>query len=76
MMHSSYEAMEATKINVARLKQLRQTLSEKLDTLAALDAQLLEVTEEEQLEAEIEQADGLREKITLCWNHTYAGTSP
>ena len=41
-----------------------------LDTLATLDAQLLEVTEEDQLEAEIEQADGVREKITLCliWN--------
>ena len=67
MMHSSYEAMGAAEISVTKLKQLRQTLSEKLDTLATLDAQLLEVTEEDQLEAELNRlTESERRKLFIC----------
>ena len=53
-------------MNLAKLRQAKQTLMEKLKTLADCDAQILELTSEDDLENEIEQADLTREKITLC----------
>ena len=64
--HGAYELVEASEVNLAKLKQVKQTLTEKLKTLADLDAQILELTDEADLESEIEQADSTRERITLC----------
>ena len=48
----------------AKLTRLRMTLNEKLATLRTLDAEIIELTEEEtQLEQEIEQADTFKESI-------------
>lgn len=49
-----------------KLKQLKQSLIEKSGILAKLDEDLSETVEDEQLEAEIEQADQIREEISLA----------
>ena len=49
-----------------RLKQLKQSLTDKSNVLAKLDDELIELVEEEQLEAEVEQADLIKEKISLA----------
>lgn len=53
-------------VNLAKLRQTKQTLTEKLKTLANCDDQILELTAEDHLEGEIEQEDLTRKKITLC----------
>ncbi len=58
-----------TSADVGRLKQLKQSLSGKLDTLSKLDEELLLRIEEDQLENEIEQADIVREKAELAIIH-------
>ena len=51
--------------DVGRLKQLRQSLKNKIDVLSKLDELLLSVGEEE-LDYEIEQADVVRERAELA----------
>jgi hypothetical protein len=52
-------------MNLAKLRQAKQTLTEKLKTLADYDTQILELTSKDYLENEIEQVDLTRE-IRLC----------
>ena len=58
------EALESA--DARRLKQLRQSLTDKSAILSKLDDELIEIVEEEQLESEVEQADLVREKISLA----------
>ena len=48
------------------LKQQRQTIVEKVEALSRLDAEIVDLTPVGKLEEEIEQADIIREKLTLC----------
>lgn len=54
--------------NLSRLRQQKVSLTEKLELLSKLDDELIEVVTEEELEAEVEQADIVREKIRVCVN--------
>lgn len=49
-----------------RLRQLKQSLANKLTVLAKLDDEVIELMEEDDLEAEVEQADEVRERIDLA----------
>ena len=49
-----------------RLRQLKQTLQQKLGTLQALNDAILEKVDEDQLEEEIDQIDTINSKIELC----------
>ena len=53
-----------------RLKQLRQSLKDKIDILLKLDEELLLSVGEEELEYEIEQADIVRERASARHNRT------
>ena len=46
-----------------RLAQLKLSLEEKLETLKQLDAEMLELTSEDDLENEIQQADEFKDEI-------------
>ena len=52
--------------DVCRLKQLRRSLSDKLSVLSKLDDELIKLVKEEELEAEVEQADLIGKKISLA----------
>ena len=52
--------------DVGRLKQLRQSLKNKIDILSKLDEELLLSVGEEELDYEIEQADIVRERAELA----------
>ena len=52
--------------DVCRLKQLKQSLIDKLSVLSKLDDELIELVEEDQLEAEVEQADLIKEKVEFA----------
>ena len=52
--------------DVGRLKQLRQSLKNKIDVLSKLDEELLLSVGEEELDYEIEQADIVRERAELA----------
>ena len=53
--------------DLPRLKQLKQALNGKIEVLSKLDDELIELVEEDQLEAEVEQADLIREKINYAF---------
>lgn len=55
-------ALEKTPPDADRLSLLKLTLTEKLDVLKALDAEIIEITPEEGLEEEIGQSDEYKEK--------------
>lgn len=48
-----------------KMKQLRQSLTDKLKVLSKLEDELIELVRDEQLEEEVEQADLIREQTTL-----------
>ena len=52
--------------DVRRLKQLKQSLTNKLTVLVRLDDELIGLVEDDDLEAKVEQADETREKIDLA----------
>ena len=52
--------------NTRQLKQLKQSLIDKLSVLMKLDDELIELVEEGDLEAEVEQADETRQRIGLA----------
>ena len=52
--------------DVGRLKQLRQSLKNKIDVLLKLDEELLLSVGEDELDYEIEQADVVRERAELA----------
>ena len=49
--------------DVRRLRQLKLFLSDKLSVLSRLDEEVLELMEDDDLDAEVEHADANREKI-------------
>ena len=49
-----------------RLKQFKQSLTSKVDILSKLDDELFKLVEEDQLDAEVVQADLIKEKMTLA----------
>ena len=56
-------ALPAVTPDSAKLSQLKLSLQEKLETLKLLDAEIVELTPEEGLVEEIEQADGYKEGV-------------
>ena len=52
--------------DVRRLKQLKQSLVSKLDILSKTDDELIELVNEQQLDAEVEQADLIKENISIA----------
>ena len=54
-------AETADSVSRSQLAQLKLSLKEKLDTLTHLDAEILELTEDNRLEDEISQADGFKD---------------
>ena len=52
--------------DVSRLRQLKLFLSDKLAVLSKLDEEVLELVEDDDLDAEVEQADTNKEKIDLA----------
>ena len=62
-----YESLESGEaLNLPRLRQQKSQLSGKLDVLSKLDDELIEMVAEDELDAEVEQADVIKEKIGLC----------
>ena len=49
--------------DLAKLAQLKLSLTEKLETLNRLDQEILELTEEDNISTEIEQADTFKDRI-------------
>ena len=49
-----------------RLKQLRMSLTDKLDILLKLDNEIIDMVDEDHLDLEVEQADTIKEKISLA----------
>ena len=56
-------ALTAPATDSDKLSQLKLSLHKKLETLKLLDSEIVELTPEEGLEDEIEQADGYKEKV-------------
>ena len=52
--------------DINRLKQVRQSLMTKMEILSRMDEKILALVDEGQVEAEIEQADLVREKAELA----------
>ena len=59
------ELLEECSPDVTQLEQKKMALIEKSEILKGLDSQLLEVAEDEWLEAEIKQSDVIQEKVKL-----------
>ena len=49
-----------------QMKQLKQSLTDKLHVLSKLDDKLIDLVPDEQLEEEVQQADLIKERITLA----------
>ena len=64
--NGAYENINAEVVNVVKLRQQWQSIMEKVQTLAKLDDEMLDLVEEEALETEIEEADIVREWLALC----------
>ena len=60
------DAAVASDDDANRLRQIKLSLVDKLAVLTKLDDEILELTEESELEAEVEQADKARAKINLA----------
>lgn len=56
-------ALAATPTDNDKLAQLKLSLHEKLDTLKQLDSEVVDLTPEEGLDEEIEQADGYKDNV-------------
>ena len=57
------DALAAETTDEAKLPQLKLTLEEKLGMLKLLDSEIVELTEEDSLNTEIEQADDYKSEI-------------
>jgi len=49
--------------DLARLAQLKRSLEEKLSTLTRLDSEISDLTEDENLDAEIQEADEYKDRV-------------
>ena len=56
-------ALEATPLDCDKLSQLKMCLNEKLQTLKQLDAEIVELVDEAELEAEIDGADRYKKNV-------------
>ena len=56
-------ALGATPTDSDKLAQLKLSLQEKLETLKQLDSEIVDLTPEDGLEEEIEQADGYKDNV-------------
>ena len=63
MLRQIDELLAVTPPDTVRLSQLKLSLEEKLGTLKQLDGEIVELTDEDHLIEEIEQADGFKEGI-------------
>ena len=63
MLRQSDELLAVAPPDTVKLSQLKLSLEEKLGTLKQLDGEIVELTDEEHLIEEIEQADGFKEGI-------------
>ena len=68
--------MEATPINADELTLLQTNLSTKLTTLEALNAEIVELTPEAQLEEEIGRADEYSDRIQRMLLLIHKGLNP
>ena len=67
MITQSKEMLDSgEELSAAKLKQKRQALEQKLELLLKLDAEIVEIIDEDVLDEEIGQADIVREKIELA----------
>ena len=67
LINQTYDTLKEREANGPKLKQQETSLKEKLDTLRALDAEILNLlSDEEDIGNEIEQADTYREKVQLA----------
>ena len=57
---------ELTDQSIVKLQQLKESLNSKLKAISPLDGKILNLTAEEELDHEVQQADETREKISLC----------
>ena len=57
---------ELTDQSIVKLQQLKESLNSKLEAISPLDGKILNLTAEEELDHEVQQADETREKISLC----------
>lgn len=62
----AYDNIRSAEVNLAKLKQRKQAITEKMETLSLLDAQLLDLTAVDTLNEEIEQADTVRGNLMVC----------
>ena len=63
MIGKAEEQLVAESPNVVKLSQHELSLKEKLETLGQLDAEILDLVEEESIADEIEQSDEFKERI-------------
>ena len=59
-----------------KLKQQRDSLQQKLNTLRQLDAEILDLVAEEEIEGEIKRADLLKENVQLAIANIENALSP
>ena len=62
----TYDNLKGEELNVPKLRQQETTLKEKMATLKELDAAILDLLEDDEVEDEIEQADTCKERIQLA----------
>ena len=62
--------------DVSKIKQLKRSLKDKLQSLSDLDQGILELTPEEAIETEIVQADEIKERIHVALSQLDHGLSP
>ena len=63
MLNRIDELLTAKEVDKDQLAQLKLSLTEKLDTLKQLDGEILDLTEEGDLDDEIQQADTYKDNI-------------
>ena len=63
MLNNVDELLAAAERDLPRLAQLKLSLEEKLSTLRRLDSEILDLTEEDALEDEIQQADEYNARV-------------
>lgn len=63
MLTQVYKLLRAEEVDLARLAQLKLSLQEKLETLKQLDSEVLELTDEKGVDAEIKSADEYKDDI-------------
>jgi len=63
IMHQISKLVSSDTPDLAMLACMRQALNEKLTTIKALDTEVIELTEDDAIVEDIEQADGFKETV-------------